>query len=274
MSEEPVSVVDDDVDDDDVDDDDELLDGGEFDANVIASARSVGLNPGDFDSEDELFRATETRIGKLEREYRSSDKPKDEFAFEDLTPVLENKADLDGNLVGGFEKLAAATGRNFQKLLERIDSAPGRKEMEAQLETLSKSVATLSAQNIQLRFDNWVAGSSEAEKYFGKGATGGLNPAGKFVKRRKVCVREAHGMANRQRGDFTMEALFTRSHKKMTRKREPTQVSGDDGSPTRLARASEMKTSEHVGDKPATKESMKQEAVAIIDKCRKAGRGI
>ena len=69
-----------------------------------------------------------------------------------------------------------------------------------------------------------------------------------------------------------MEALFTRSHKKMTRKREPTQVSGDDGGPTQLARASEMKTGEHVGEKPVTKESMKQDAVAVVNKFRKAVR--
>lgn len=261
------------VDDEDVDldGDDELLGDDEFDANTIASARSVGLNPQDFDSEDALFRATESRIGQLEKQYRSSDKPKDEFALEDLTPVLENKSDLDGNLVGAFEKLAAATGKNFKALLERIDSSPARKTMEGQLETLSKSVATLSAQNIQLRFDNWINESSEAQKYFGKGATGTLNPAGKFVKRRRACVRNAHTMANRQRGDFTMETMFTRSHKKMTAKQEPTRVVAGEGGPTRLARASEMKTSEHVSEKAVTKESMKEDAVAVINKFRKAG---
>ena len=273
MSDEPKAEATD-VEENDGFDDVDLEEVGEFNADTISSARSVGLDPADFDSEDALYRATDTRLRAHETRLAASGEPaKDETILADLAFSLDNRSDLDPKLMAELDKLAATTGQNFKTLLEKLNNSADRKGVDQKMDQMSKQIATLSAQNITHRLDAWIARSKDpkVQKYLGSELTGELESGSKYEKRRKALLSQSDAKARRQTGAWTMEGMFSGTLKKMTAKQTPTKVAESDSGPTRLARASEIKTGDVVGA-PEDDKSRNAEAAAVVAKFQNARR--
>lgn len=252
------------------DDDDEL--DGEFDSDLIDAARTVGLNPSDYDDEDELYRETQTKIRELETSSApagdsEADKALDLLALE---VALKDKGDLDEGLVSALEKLAVDSGANFDKLVKQLEHrTAGDQALNKRVDQLTSSVSTLVAQNIQLRLDRWVGRSEDSQGYLGKGDTNELDTDGKHARRRRALVRRAQKIAGRQRGSFTMEQMFSKAFKKMQGDRKLSDKSGKTKEPTRLARASSSKSTDLVDSSGASEETMNREAADVVAKFRR-----
>lgn len=262
----PVGDVEPDEDEDEFDDD-------EFDEDLVVAAKTVGLDPGDFENENELYRATRLELGKATREgaaEKSAEPEKLELAS--LVVELANKGELDEGLVSNLEELAKATGENFSKLAERIQAgASGDQALTKRLDGMSAQIASLGAQNVQLRLDRWIAKNEQVQKYLGKGDTGDLNDDSKFVKRRRALIRRAD-RASHFSTNFTMEGMFSKAFKKMHT--PPADAKGKaegkekETVPTRMARASGSKSTDFVsGDE--SEAAIRREAADVIRKCRR-----
>lgn len=252
------------------DDEDEFDEDDEFDPQLIETARTVGLNPDDFDNANDLYRETELRVAKMEttRNAPAGTEP-EELKLAAIEVAFKNKDELDPSYVTALEKLAADTGQNFEALAKRLQAGTGGdKELRDGLKKLNQHVTLLGAQNVQLRLDRWVDRHADVQSYLGKGDTGELDPSDKFSRRRRVLTRRAHTLAARQRGDFTMEQMFVRAFKKMQGKGgEPKKAAGSSKTePTRAARASGT-TAADAGDN--SPEAANREAVDVVAKYRR-----
>lgn len=257
------------VEDEDGDDDDDLDE--EFDEDLVDAARVVGLNPDDFDTERELERETQTRVRALETSpagAATDTVEEKELNLAALEVALKNKDDLDEGLVAALEKLAADSGANFKKLVERLEARTGDEQaLTKRIGELSRQVSRLGAQEVQHRLDDWIADSKSVQAYLGEGKTRNLDPDGKFARRRRALSHRADTIAGRQRGGFTMEQMFKRAFKKMhaVEKDDPKKSKGA----TRMARASGSKPTDFSGGSDESPEAVKREAVDVVAKFRR-----
>lgn len=265
----------DDEDDDDDDDD-------EIDDDLVATARMVGISADDYDDQEELRRAIESKVSAVEQRNAAAaaagEGPK-KLELDALEVVLANKGDLDPGMVEALEKLAKASGANFERLAEQLtDRVKTDQDVSTRIDRLAKSVAALTDQNIQLRLDRWIGRQEAAQAYLGKGDTGDLDPDEKHAKRRRSLVRRADKIARRQRGNFTMEQMFTRAFKKMSPAKAGKAPAGnkDNTKPagssdaTRVARPSGSRTGDLVPeDTQQSREATLKEAASVVGKYRR-----
>lgn len=276
MSDEELNVNDD-ADEDDGDDEENE----EFDEDLVIRAKSVGLNPDNFDNEDDLDRETDALVNKKQAETGDvpADKEQEALAMAALEIILSAKGEeeLDPEVIKNLKELAKGSGENFKKLAERLRSGDAdNRRMRGEIKQLVTAMQTLNAQNIQLAVDNWIRGHDEVQAYLGKNAMGDLDVDGKFARRRRSLVRKADNIASHQRGSFTTEQMLAKAFKKM-QKPGTTKTKGkkakteEDTGPTQLARASGTKTSDLVGSDPS-REALDAEAAAVVGKCRRNSR--
>lgn len=254
----------------------------EFDPSLVTAAKSVGLNPDNFDSEDDLYSETEILVAKRETSALPA-QPVDEkdealqMAALEIVLSAKGEEELDPEIVTNLRAIAKASGENFGKLVERLTSNNDvTAQLRGEVKQLLGAVQNLNAQNIQLGLDNWIRSHDEVQVYLGKSPTGDLEEDGKFARRRRSLVRKAHNIARHQKGTFTAEQMFGKSFKKMQKpgtektkgkKSEKT----EDTEPTRLARASGTTTSDLVGG-DSSEAAMKAKATSVVAKARRNSR--
>ncbi len=262
------------------DDDGEGDEAEPFDPALVTAAKSVGLNPDNFDDEDDLYRETEVLVAQREASASTAgqiDEKEEALEMAALEVSLSNKDDLDAGIVKSLEAIAKGSGENFTKLAERLQSGnTTTQQMRRDISALTQAVQGLNAENNRLVLNNWIRDHETAQGYLGKPGEGDLDPDGKFARRGRSMVRKALAISKHQQGRFTAEQMLGKAFKKMQKpgtektkgkKSEKT----DDTEPTRLARASGTTTSDLVGG-DSSEAALKAEATSVVAKARRNSR--
>ncbi len=251
----------------------------EFDENLVIAAKSVGLNPDNFDNEEDLYRETEVLVIKKQAASVSDDVDDKQEALEmaALEVSLSNKDDLDAGIVKSLEAIAKGSGENFNKLAERLQSGNATsQQMRRDISALTQAVQGLNAENNRLVLNNWIRDHEKAQGYLGKPGEGDLDPDGKFARRGRSMIRKALAISKHQQGRFTAEQMLGKAFKKMQKPgTEKTKgkksEKAEDTEPTRLARASGTTTSDLVGG-DSSEAALKAEATSVVAKARRNSR--
>lgn len=266
--------LDEDLDDGVADDDDDDLEGVEaFDPELVTLARAEGINPADYTNSEDLYKATESRIRVNELKNIGAKTTDEQKLVMDAIDVALKSDDVDPSIIKTFEEMASATGKNLEKLVAKLES---RKDVDAavqkQIEVLTNHIHNLSSQNTHLKLDNWISRHAEVHKYLGKDAAGEMATDSIESRRRRALISRATKTAEkitRQGGSWTVETLFARSYKAMTKNKSSSSTGKKE--PTRVARASGTKTTDFVaGAETADDAATAREAADVVRKFRKA----
>jgi len=219
------------LDDAELQEDDDLVD---FSPGLIQTAKLAGVDPDDFEDEDELAEAVGETItalrskGVAELKDSKDDEVPDELLLDEMEISLSDD-DVNADLLKTLRKMQEVTRGNMKKLADKIGVKKVDKAMAQQIDHLERQVQGLNAQNIQLRLDGWIASDVEVQKYLGSKASDRLDLDSLYAKRRRALVKKADRLAaTMPKKNFRMEKAFdaalaitTRSRKK-GKNQEPT----------------------------------------------------